>query len=100
MADWRMSPGAGFGFSLKGMPAERFHVLRFSGTEEVSQLYRYQLEVVDSDEAPLLADLLDGTATLTITPRKDVVEGSLPTRQVGGLISEARLTGRSDHGFI
>ena len=100
MADWRMLPGATFGFTLKGMAAERFHVQRFSGSEEISQLYRYQIQVIDSDEAPLLADLLDGTATLSIDPVKAADQVHIESRRIGGLISEARLVGKRENGFV
>src|SRR4051794_8605375 len=100
MADWRMLPGATFGFTLKGMPADRFHVQRFSGSEEISRLYSYRIQVIDIDEAPLLTDLLDGSATLSIDPIKAADQVHIESRRIGGLISEARLVGRRENGFV
>ena len=99
MAEWRMLPGATFGFTLAGTPAERFHVQRFDGTERISQLYRYEIDVVDSDEAPVLADLLDGNAALTIDPQKSAEIVHVGSRRIGGLIAEAQLLGRREDGF-
>lgn len=99
MAEWRMLPGATFGFTLAGTPAERFHVQRFDGVERISQLYRYEIEVIDTDEAPVLADLLDGNAALTIDPHKSADIVHVGSRRIGGLIADAQLLGRREDGF-
>lgn len=99
MADWRMLPGATFGFTLAGTPAGRFHVQRFDGVERISQLYRYEIEVIDTDEAPILADLLDGNAALTIDPQKSADLVHVAARRIGGLIADAQVLGRREDGF-
>ncbi|MBA3697909.1 MAG: type VI secretion system tip protein VgrG [Planctomycetes bacterium] len=99
MAKWRMLPGATFGFTLAGTPAERFHVQRFDGVERISQLYRYEIDVIDTDEAPVLADLLDGNAALTIDPQKSAEIVHVGARRIGGLIADAQLLGRREDGF-
>lgn len=99
MAEWRLLPGATFGFTLAGMPADRFHVQRFHGHERISGLYRYDIELIDTDEAPVLADLLDGNGALTIDPKQSAEVSHVESRRIGGLIAEARLVGKRESGF-
>jgi type VI secretion system secreted protein VgrG len=99
MPEWRMLPGATFSFTLAGMAAERFHVQRFSGSERISGLYRYEIDLLDTSDTPVVQDLLDGAATLDIDPAPSAEVAYLEPRRIGGLLADVRLLGKRENGY-
>ena len=55
-----------FRFEADGMPDDTFHVLGFKGTEALSSLFRFEINLVSKDKSLNLGALLAGNAKLTI----------------------------------
>ncbi len=56
-----------FSFESAGLDAAAFRVLRFTGVEEVSRLFRFDLELSSADRSLPFAGIIGKPATLTIT---------------------------------
>jgi type VI secretion system secreted protein VgrG len=55
-----------FAFEFKGFPADTFSVISFKGTEGLSQLYEFHIELVSSRDDLDLEDTQGGLAVLTL----------------------------------
>ena len=55
-----------FRFEADGMPEDTFHVLSFRGTEALSSLFSFDVELVSKNMSLDLEELLSGNAKLTI----------------------------------
>lgn len=61
---------ARFAFAIQGFDQNAFHVVRFSGEEGLSQLYRFEIELFSGDKAVDFDKALSNTATFTIKREK------------------------------
>jgi len=73
-------------FSVAGADADVFQVIRYRGTDGLSLLYRFEVELSCSPAAPHLGDLVGQSATLTI-------EASAGFRRFHGLIGRLQYLG-------
>ncbi len=55
-----------FRFTAEGMPDDTFHVVSFRGTEALSSLFEFEIELVSRDFSIDLGMLLSGKAVLTV----------------------------------
>ncbi|MDR5837107.1 type VI secretion system tip protein TssI/VgrG [Caballeronia sp. LZ034LL] len=62
----RLANNQRFGFASDAYAADTFSVVRMSGREAISQLYRFELTLVSDDADIDLAKMLQNNATLTI----------------------------------
>ena len=76
-----------FRFEADGMPEDTFHVLGFKGTEALSSLFRFEINLVSKNKSLNLGALLAGNAKLTIKR-----EGA-PDAVFAGRPAAARQTG-------
>jgi type VI secretion system secreted protein VgrG len=59
-----------FSFEIQGFDKDAFHVVRFSGEEGLSQLYRFEVELFARDKDVDFDKALSNAATFTIKRRK------------------------------
>lgn len=77
-----------FRFEADGMPEDTFHVLSFRGTEALSSLFSFDVELVSKNMSLDLEELLASDAKLTIKRG-----GDLPDAVFAGRPAAARQTG-------
>ena len=77
-----------FRFEADGMPEDTFHVLSFRGTEALSSLFSFDVELVSKNMSLDLEELLSGNAKLTIKRG-----GGFPDAVFAGRPAAARQTG-------
>ena len=77
-----------FRFEADGMPEDAFHVLSFRGTEALSSLFSFDIELVSKNMSLDLEELLAGNAKLTIKRG-----GGFPDAVFAGRPAAARQTG-------
>ena len=77
-----------FRFEADGMPEDTFHVVSFRGTEALSSLFSFDIELVSKNMSLDLEELLAGNAKLTIKRG-----GDLPDAVFAGRPAAARQTG-------
>ena len=77
-----------FRFEVDGMDRDAFHVLSFRGTEALSSLFSFDIELVSKDMSLDLEELLASDAKLTIKRG-----GDLPDAVFAGRPAAARQTG-------
>ena len=77
-----------FRFEAEGMDRDAFHVLSFRGTEALSSLFSFDIELVSKDMSLDLEELLASDAKLTIKRG-----GDLPDAVFAGRPAAARQTG-------
>ena len=77
-----------FRFEVEGMDRDAFHVLSFRGTEALSSLFSFDIELVSKDMSLGLEELLASDAKLTIKRG-----GDLPDAVFAGRPAAARQTG-------
>ena len=77
-----------FRFEADGMPEDTFHVLSFRGTEALSSLFSFDVELVSKNMSLDLEELLAGNAKLTIKRG-----GGFPDAVFAGRPAAARQTG-------
>ena len=77
-----------FRFEVEGMNRDAFHVLSFRGTEALSSLFSFDIELVSKDMSLDLEELLASDAKLTIKRG-----GDLPDAVFAGRPAAARQTG-------
>lgn len=77
-----------FRFEADGMPEDTFHVLSFRGTEALSSLFSFDIELVSKNMSLDLEELLAGNAKLTIKRG-----GGFPDAVFAGRPAAARQTG-------
>lgn len=77
-----------FRFEVEGMDRDAFHVLSFRGTEALSSLFSFDIELVSKDMSLDLEELLASDAKLTIKRG-----GDLPDAVFAGRPAAARQTG-------
>ena len=79
---------ARYHFESPALPPEVFEVARFKGIEEISRLYRYELELVSTDPSVEFSSIVGQPATFIIM-RGDEAES------IFGMIVDFRQEGRS-----
>ena len=77
-----------FRFEAEGMDRDAFHVLSFRGTEALSSLFSFDIELVSKNMSLDLEELLSGNAKLTIKRG-----GGFPDAVFAGRPAAARQTG-------
>ena len=77
-----------FRFEADGMPEDAFHVLSFRGTEALSSLFSFDVELVSKNMSLDLEELLSGNAKLTIKRG-----GGFPDAVFAGRPAAARQSG-------
>lgn len=77
-----------FRFEADGMPEDTFHILSFRGTEALSSLFSFDVELVSKNMSLDLEELLAGNAKLTIKRG-----GGFPDAVFAGRPAAARQTG-------
>ena len=77
-----------FRFEADGMPEDTFHVLSFRGTEALSSLFSFDVELVSKNMSLDLEELLAGNAKLTIKRG-----GGFPDAVFAGRPAAARQSG-------
>lgn len=77
-----------FRFEADGMPEDTFHVLSFRGTEALSSLFSFDIELVSKNMSLDLEELLAGNAKLTIKRG-----GGFPDAVFAGRPAAARQSG-------
>ena len=77
-----------FRFEAEGMDRDAFHVLSFRGTEALSSLFSFDIELVSKNMSLDLEELLAGNAKLTIKRG-----GGFPDAVFAGRPAAARQTG-------
>ncbi len=77
-----------FRFEADGMPEDTFHVLSFRGTEALSSLFSFDVELVSKNMSLDLEELLSGNAKLTIKRG-----GGFPDAVFAGRPAAARQSG-------
>ena len=75
-------------FQVSGRDVDEFEVLRYRGSEGLSQLYRFEIELACGREAVALADLVGQSAVLSIN-------ASHGERYFHGMVSRFELTGET-----
>jgi type VI secretion system VgrG family protein len=75
-------------FTVDGGPEDQFRVFHFRGEEGISQLYRFDIDVVAREPDIDLADLIHRRATLTIADRA-------ATRHVPGMVQDVTQRGET-----
>ena len=75
-------------FSSDALPADTFQILEFSGEEQISQLFRFELRLVSRDPDIDFKSIMESSAFLAITTQDK-------TRYVHGMLSEFEQAGFS-----
>ena len=76
-------------FSASALLPDTFRVVAFEGHEAISQLYRFEINLVSNDPEIPFADLIDKPATLTM------LRGDDPT-EIDGVVVDFEQTGMHD----
>lgn len=80
-------------FQISGRELDEFSVIRFRGSEGLSQLYRFEVEMVATGETPLqFDDIVGKAAVLSIATPQGV-------RFFHGLVSRFEMTGNSNENL-
>jgi type VI secretion system secreted protein VgrG len=77
-------------FEIQGLDDE-FHVVEFKGTEQLSTLYAFTLELVSDDPEIDLETLIGRAAVVTLQGQDQDQDAELQNRFIHGLISTAEL---------
>lgn len=89
-----MADSIQFRFHSEGLDVDTFEVVRFSGSEGLSQLYRFHIDLITQDPDSIDIDSLqDTTSTFSI-------HASGQTRVVRGLLAQVETLDRADGGQI
>lgn len=75
-------------FETPALAPETFHVVKFTGEEAVSQLSRFEIELVSDDPEIVFADVINQPATLTVLRGEEEVP-------IHGLIADFQQGGRT-----